>query len=431
MKKQIAALGLVVWLVPCVASAEDPRIQQLIERVEKQDQVIEQMRRELEALRAERKPDEAEPASVTQAPADDREVWQTYRKDERDDPTADTSPPGIRLEISGQINQAMNVAGDGDETKAYFVDNENSNTRLRFAGVADFEGGPEIGPLLEIAFSPNPAGDVSQDREIAGDFFQVRLAELYALDERYGRLTFGRGWAAGDTGAFDLSIVSGAIMASGIADPMGGLQFTDRYGLTGVTLLDAFDALGGNRQNRVRYDTPMWGPVQVSLSAGADQRWDAALTFGGDYDRWSAFELGGLTMLGGVSIRDPNKDGVDFTVVGSWSVLHDPTGLNLTVSSGYESVDDGDTPYNVYGKLGWNAELIAIGPTGFGLDYTWTENVSADGDRGQSVGFAAVQVLERYGIELYSQVRWLSLDRHLGPSFHDLVVGTLGTRVRF
>ena len=35
-----------------------------------------------------------------------------------------------------------------------------------------------------------------------------------------------------------------------------------------------------------------------------------------------------------------------------------------------------------------------VGDTGFGVDYTWTENVSAGGDQGQSVGLAAVQVLD-------------------------------------
>jgi hypothetical protein len=36
-----------------------------------------------------------------------------------------------------------------------------------------------------------------------------------------------------------------------------------------------------------------------------------------------------------------------------------------------------------------------------------------------------------YGIELYSQVRWYTLDRADAPSVDDIVVGTLGTRVKF
>ena len=73
---------------------------------------------------------------------------------------------------------------------------------------------------------------------------------------------FGRGSAAADnTAEFDLSLVSGPIMYSGIADIVGGLQFTDGHTLSGVSVNQAFFNFDGNRQNRIRYDTPMFGPV--------------------------------------------------------------------------------------------------------------------------------------------------------------------------
>ena len=406
------------------AARADDRIDQLLDRIDRQDREIQELRQEVNELRG--KP------VVTQPPPPTSDAPQQYKREEGDDPLADRGNPGIRLEISGQINQAINFAGDGHDTKAYFVDNDTSNTRLRFAGVARFKEGLEIGPLLEVAFSPNPSSDVSQDREIAGDFFQVRRAELYALDERFGRVTLGRGSSASDdTAEYDLSLVSGPIMYSGISDIVGGLQFTHDGHLTGVHVNQAFFNFDGNRQNRIRYDTPMWGPAQVSVSYGADQQWAAALTFGGDYGRWSAMEVGPFTMLGAVSIFDPNQHGVDFQTAGSWSVLHNATGLNLTFSGGAQEGVKGGTPYNLYGKLGWNAKLLDIGPTGFGVDYTWTENLSGSGDKGQGVGVAAVQVLRKYGIELYTQFRWYTVDRAERPRFDDILVGTLGTRVRF
>jgi hypothetical protein len=57
--------------------------------------------------------------------------------------------------------------------------------------------------------------------------------------------------------------------------------------------------------------------------------------------------------------------------------------------------------------------------------------VSAKDDEGQSVGLAAVQVLEKYGIQLYTQFRWYALDRATGPDFDDIFLGTAGTLVRF
>ena len=44
--------------------------------------------------------------------------------------------PELELSISGQINRAVNVLGDGDGTEVTFVDNDVSNSRIRFVGTA-------------------------------------------------------------------------------------------------------------------------------------------------------------------------------------------------------------------------------------------------------------------------------------------------------
>jgi hypothetical protein len=368
--------GVAALLAPGAARAEDPRIDELYQLVHEQKQEIQELRQEVQELRSEatRKVDE--------------EV--VYRDEDGDAPLTGYDNPRIRLDIAGQINQAFNAAGDGDNVKGYFVDNDTSNTRLRFAGVGTFAEGPEVGTTLEIALSPNPSSDVSQNNEIAGDFFQVRRAELFVIDRRYGRLMFGRGSAAAD------------------------------------------DTAEYSRQNRIRYDTPMFGPVQFGVSVGADQRYDFALTFGGDYGHWTGIELGeDFVTLGAVSIYDPNQSGVDYRTAGSWSLLHNPSGVSVSVSAGADIGAEGDTPYNLYGQLAWDTELLPLGATGFGVDYTWSENITGFTNEGQSVGLAAVQLLENYGIELYSQFRWYSVDREFGPSLADIFVGTLGSRVRF
>jgi hypothetical protein len=432
-----AVLGGVLSMLPVVAGAQS-QIDRLIERVEKQDREIEALKKELKELRArtelqqsrdaELEKDLTELRAETEPPPKHPE----YRDEDGETPLTHYDNPRIRLDVAAQINQAVNVAGDGKSTTVYFVDNDTSNSRVRLAGVGTFTQGPEVGTTFEMAFSPNPSSDVSQDNETVSDFVQVRRAEIWARDDRYGRLMFGRGSAAADnTAEFDLSLVSGPIMYSGIADIAGGLQFTDGDVLSGVAVNEAFFNFDSNRQNRFRYDTPMFGPVQLSASAGSNQRYDGALTFGGDYDHWTGIDLGGFTTLGALSISDPNERNHDYRVAGSGSLLHDATGLNFTASSGFDAGTPGGTPYNVYGKLGWNASLLDAGPTGFGVDYTWTENVSSNGDEGQGIGLAAVQVLTGYGIELYTQFRWYSLDRRQGPRFDDIFVGTTGTRVRF
>jgi hypothetical protein len=409
-------LALALGLLAGPAGAQD-RVDALIERLERQEREIQALRQEVQELRQ----------GVVHAPKNPE-----YRREDGQYPVTDYDAPRIRLDIAGQINQAFTAAGDGRQTKGYFVDNDASGSRLRFAGVSTFDEAWDLGSTLEIAFSPNNSFDVDQDNERAGDFFQVRRAELWVRDDRYGRLMFGQGSAAADnTAEFDLSLVSGPIMTSGVEFTYGGLQFTDGRRLTGVAIADAFFNFDGNRQGRIRYDSPMFGPAQLSISAGSDQRYDAALTFGGDYDHWSGVDLPGFTALGGVSISRPNQDDENYRVAGSGSLLHDASGVSLTVSSGFDGGTRGDTPYGVYGKLGWDTRLMRFGPTGFGVDYVWNENLSDDGDQGQSLGVAAVQVIQDFGIELYTQFRWFTVDRDEDPSFDDIFLGTLGTRIRF
>src|SRR5262245_10622050 len=376
------------------ARAQD-RIDELIQRLEQQDREIAALREEVNELRL-----------IVPPPPEHPE----YRKEDGGEPLTEYVNPDIRLDVAGQLNPAINVAGDGRSTKVYYVDNDTSESRLRFAGVGIFESGPTVGTTLEVGFSPNNSDDVSQDDETPGDSISVRRAELWVRADRFGRVMLGRGSAAADnTAEYDLTLVGGPIMMSGVSEIAGGLQFTDGHSLSGVTIGDAFQNFDGNRQSRIRYDSPMLGPLQLSVSAGAAPDYDAATTFGGRCDHWTGWQLGPFTTLGAVSIRDPNQDGVDFDVAGSWSMLHNASGLSLTLSSGFSDADHAN-PYNVYGKLGWDTKLLPFGKTGFGVDYTWSKNERATdaegqsvGLEGQSVGIAAIQVLDEDGIERYTQ----------------------------
>jgi hypothetical protein len=407
--------------------------QMLMELIQEQQRQIEALQRELEALRAGRPTDEAlapEPEPVQQAESPSPRAPVPVLEPEAE--PARPARTGITLSVSGQINQAINVADDGDTTKAYFVDNDTSNSRIRIEADAT-QSVRNVGGVLEMAFSPNNSYDVDQDNEAADDdFIQVRRAEVYLRNDARGKLSFGQGSAAADdTAEYDLSLVAGPIMYSGVADIVGGLQFTDGDNLTGITVGDAFFNFDGDRFGRLRYDTPMVGPFQLSLSAGSDQRYDAALTFGGDYGDWSGVELGDFSTLGAVAIRDPSDDAFDWVATGSFSALHNPTGLSVTVSGGYGGGAAGDEPFNLYGKLGWDTQFNALGMTGFGIDATYAENVNDEGDEGQSFGVAVVQLIEQFGVELYGQARLYSLDRDQAPSVDDIVVGTVGTRIKF
>lgn len=435
---------LALSALPAAAQqASTADIDRLMTVIEAQQKQIDAMRAELNALKSQRTAAVAPaPATVATAPAPATlvPVAAPAPSPDQDDRTSaqlvadgftwkDTS--GRSLTLSGQVNPAFNVVDDGISTDVYIVDNDTSGTRFRLDADAPL-GATRFGATLEIGASPNNSYDVSQLSSQTDADFNVRRAEVTFRDDRYGRLQLGKGSsAADDTAEYDLSLVAGPIMYAGVADIAGGILFTDGTDYSDVTVGDAFYDFDGDRLARLRYDSPMFGPVQGSVSYGQDDQWAAAVTLGGDYGDWSGWTVGDFTLLAAASVYDTDDHAVDYAYAASGSVKYDPVGISLTLSTGGYRLDEGDDPSNFYAKLGWDTSLTALGETGFGLDYTTGENISVDGADGTSFGLAAVQKIDRFGIDLYAQLRRYELDEPESPGLKDITVGTFGTKFTF
>ena len=436
-----ALLALAASAPALAQQASSADIDKMTAVIEAQQQQIDAMRAELNALKKERTAAaapipaadiEAAPVAVAAAPAaaspneDDRTETQMVAEG-----FTWVDKSGRSLTLSGQINPAFNVVDDGISTDVFIVDNDTSGTRFRLDVDAPLDD-TSLGATLEIGASPNNSYDVSQlDAQTDADF-NVRRAEVTFRNDRYGRLQLGKGSSASDdTAEYDLSLVAGPIMYAGVADIAGGIFFTDGTDLSGTTVGDAFFDFDGDRLARIRYDSPMFGPLQGSASYGQDDQWAAAVTLGGDYGDWSGWTVGDFTLLAAASVYNTDDDNVDYAYAASGSFLHDPTGLSLTLSTGGQKLDTGDDPSNIYAKVGWDTAFWPLGPTGFGVDYTQGENISGDSAKGTSYGIAAVQRIERYGIDLYSQLRWYELDDGAEPGLKNITVGSFGTKFTF
>ena len=119
------------------------------------------------------------------------------------------------------------------------------------------------------------------------------------------------------------------VLYSSVSDIVAGLQFRTRGGknLTGIKVSDAFnDQDGLSRQSRLRYDTPSFYGFSLAGSVVSNQRADAALFWGG--------QGYGFKAAAAAAVSDPNQNNTDLRYNGSFSMLHEHTGLNLTLSSG-------------------------------------------------------------------------------------------------
>jgi predicted porin len=396
----VLVFGVLSSMLPAVAQ-EDPRIEQL-------QRQIEELQRQLDALKGEVEnrmppPPERAPGKPAQPVVSGNDK--------------------VKLTISGQLDRAVLISDDGRQTKFFFVDNDNSSSRVRFEGSGRINEEFSAGAVLEVELRSNSTRNVSQDNESTGTAnFEDRNAEVYFDSTRFGRIWLGQGNTASDnTAEVDLSGTT-VVGTSDIADFAGGLQFVDDGELSGVTINETYNNFDGlSRDDRIRYDTPRFGGFGLATSAASDSKFDVAGTYLGAFDD---------TKLAGAAAFA--SDAGDFIGVDGSASLLLAGGFNVTAAAGWRDFDDGgrDDGKYIYGKLGYLLDWFAIGRTALALDAYYGRDVGADGDKAFETGAFAVQYLDPIATELYVGYRYHHLSRN-DADFDPINAVLTGARVKF
>jgi len=230
----------------------------------------------------------------------------------------------MSLTVSGQVNTAILIWDDGDETDAFIVDNENSNTRFRFKGNAKIKPGWTAGFLLEMDVDghANSSGVSQGDAVGTGggeggsgvqdDILELRHADLY-IKSPYGKISLGQGdTASNGTSEVDLSGTSVAGY-SGTTDIGGSFEFINDFGLfTEVTKGDVQSNLDGlSRDNRIRYDSPSLAGFIVSASWGENNQYDVVLRYKN--------KIGNFKLAGAIAYSEQEEEEVNYS---NWFKFH-------------------------------------------------------------------------------------------------------------
>jgi predicted porin len=416
---QLFSAGTVAAEEKSVDAKTIERLERLIKQQQRQLESLQQQLNELKKTATEAQTEAKEAKSVA-------EEVKTTAQAPLEKVVTSGGGERVKLAISGQVNRAVNIVSDGKSTDAYFVDNDNSESRVRFDGTTRATDDLTIGSTIELSIAPNKASEVDQNDQETNNVFDERIVEATLDSKRFGKLSLGKGHTASyGSASVDLSGTT-VISYATIADTAGGMLFrqTSDDSLTNVRILDAFNSFDGlSRKNRLRYDTPAFHGFRLAGSLISDDRYDAALRWGG--------QGYGFKAAGAAGFAYPNQDSTDFQYDGSFSLLHEDSGLNLTLSAGWLERDNQGDAQNLYGKLGWLTRFFSFGETAFGVDYTQSLNLPTGRDKGYSIGAAAVQQFEEYGTEVFLLYRLHSLDRDAAPSVHDIHVGSIGARVKF
>jgi hypothetical protein len=353
----------------------------------------------------------------------DRLEAQTTRRDH----------PKIRFSISGQINRAIILAHDGEDTEIFHVDNDASSSRIRLLASTPSIGGLEGGGALEFDFRVNnsfTAGQSEAGQGQSGTNFRDRRVEIWAEHSEFGRLWLGKGWTATEFSAEQDLSGTGVAGYTEVGSMAGGMRFRDESGYeSNPRISDVFAAMDGlGRDVRLRYDTPagLLGPAQLrtSLVQGGS---DVALFLN------DSTAFGRISGAVGYVIDTPDSRAYRHQLSGSLSFLAN-NGLNLTIAGGRRSdyhspVEDRRARYG-YVKLGYRKDLWNPGPTAVSADFMIARAIAAREDTARVVGVQFVQQIVAWDTDFYIGARRHTLERP-GRSFDAILNVMIGARLRF
>lgn len=285
----------------------------------------------------------------------------------------------VSLQLSGHVNRTVLFWDDGLERNAYSVGNKNDQTNFSLDGDASIAAGLKAGYSITIRIEDNLSDAVDQVTATAPDGFQIWKSHWWIESESLGRLALGRESRVSDTAPETDFSETGSAAYAGVQDIGGGFALRRSDGdLANLTWGDLGNHFNGDTTDVVRWDSPELAGFVVSASWGSDDIWDAGVRYSGT---GGGFQFEAVVAY--TEVRDAPSDFGDVdhsTVVGSASLLHEPSGLNATIAAGHRSFDaqalDADgvlrTPEDsryVYAKLGWIADLSTVGPTAFYAEY--------------------------------------------------------------
>ena len=396
----------------------------------------------------------------------------------------------IKVSLSGQVDRALLYGDDGKSNAVRNVDNIISSTRFRLVGEGRVTPETTLGTNLEMELRPNLSNQQTITQNLpqaAGNVFPtVRQAELFVAGLDWGDVRLGFGSTASYlTNEFDLS---GTFIGHyvGIAEQDGGLAFRQKGaalvpggaggklvlspdGAFGPAVSSVFNNFGGlGRDDRIRYDTPVWEGFQFSTSLVDGGSYDAALRMGRNIGEFRVIAAvaaadathrthtatanlgyagvpagfpGGASLAGtnanpsGPSLADVTPNGSRH-FDGSFSVLHQ-SGLSLTMSGGVRDPRYRDplgkqlSPNLFYTKLGYQHDFFPFGRTAVSVDFAKQDEVIFSGDTAKSYAVALVQNINSTSTELFASAAYQTLNRTLGGSFHPILAAWTGARIRF
>ncbi len=335
----------------------------------------------------------------------------------------------VSLKLYGQVNRAIMFWDNGEDSDIYSVGNENSVSRFGMKGKAKIGGGWSAGYRIEYGVNDTLSNKVDEDNDDATDGGSPSLRHdfLYLKNKSFGRIILGHTATATDGIAeIDLGGTS-VIAASDVDDWQGDFNVANATGNAGTHWDKYFSNLDGGRKDIIRYDTPTFAGFTASGAIGEDDFYDVALRYANEFGGVLRFAAGiGYQVE---SDEDRSTKGDKKKLSGSASMMHVPTGLNLTVAAGkldIDPADNGDITADAsyyYLKAGWTGKMNAAGKTKIYGEYgSFSDYRLNDGDLGALGGTGSTNGSEAtvYGVGIIQKIDAAAMDLFIGYRHYEL-----------
>ena len=322
------------------------------------------------------------------------------------------SAQAIDVELYGQVNKAVvgaDIENDGRGANVSIVDNDISSTRFGLRGNHQLDNGLTASVLLEGELEDNASDSAVLADNVAGAPNTAGAGSAWST--RHARVGIGGNWGAvflGHTssatdGVAEIDLSAAQDVSSSAADRIGGgivvggqalrnyADNIDGIGYTGSAVSGLLDQHDNDRDDLVRYDSPIVAGVQARVAYVQGGDVDAALLYNNTF--------GGFEVAAGAGYvaydQTAPRIGAAGTAVADTaysltaSVKHD-SGVSATASWGKREFDgkaaNEDNPESFYAKLGYQ-----YNNTGVAIDYTKNEDAVVSSIGGSSE-------LDAYGI---------------------------------
>lgn len=341
----------------------------------------------------------------------------------------------IEAKVSGQVARALMFVDDGKTEEVHHVDAADK-TRFRFTGTGEIMPGLTGGLAFEAEFVSNGSSAVTNFAKSVAPSLAERHMHVW-LGGAFGRVSLGQSDGAAN-GASEVDLSGTGIFASmTISDWGGALPFcsatdTAAAACSGPTVSSSLNNQDfESRYDRVRYDSPAFGPVKLSVSSGvkgSEDTHEAAVWFASDLGAMGKLEAAlGYSVadrIGTSTVPAPNRK----TVGGSASWLL-PMGLNFTLGYTEKDLDAAEDPTWAYAKVGFKTGKHAVSAEfSRGEDQGGTNAISVDREA-DMFGLAYVYKPVAWA-ELFAGYRHYELDQP-SATFEDIDLVAGGVYFKF